>query len=308
MFAVLRFSKFKSFSHISQASSHNDRSRETPNADPARGYLNQVLVGSGDAVSDVRQALAAVGIQKLRKNGVLAVEAVLSASPSFFNEQPERLAFWVDRSVAWLRKEHGENLVSAWLHLDEQTPHIHAVVVPIDRSERKKGSRARLNAARWFSGREKLSEAQSSYAHAVADFGIERGKSKALRGADHKTVRQYYAEAEAFQVGVEAFERGAIVDALSCPTSPHDIPGGAQGRALRPSPKLSEPERRGLANAVRPAFDRVWSYARAQLDALKDAARLAGALRRARKAIEAEELESAARQRQLGRARRWMQR
>lgn len=304
MFAVLRFSKLKSFSHISQASSHNDRSRDTPNADSDLSHLNRVLVGSGNAETDVREALDVAGIQKLRKNGVIAVEAVLSASPSFFAEDPQRLDDWVDQSLAWLKKKHGENLVSACLHLDEQTPHIHAIIVPVDRSDRKKGPPARLNAARWFSGREKLSEAQTSYAEAVAPLGLERGMFKAHRGADHKTVKAYYVEAEAFQAGVLAFERGSIIDALPHLTRPGDVIGGASGRALRLSPKLSEPEKQGLVHSIRPVFDKVWDYAKWQLDALRDATRLAVVLRRGGNQAAALELEAAARDRQLGRARR----
>ncbi len=43
-----------------------------------------------------------------------------------------RLGEWCDDTLQWLYRTFGrENTVSAVLHMDEHTPHIHATVVPI---------------------------------------------------------------------------------------------------------------------------------------------------------------------------------
>ena len=50
-----------------------------------------------------------------------------------------RLDEWCKDNVEWLCKTFGvDNVVSAVLHMDEETPHIHATIVSIVLSERKK--------------------------------------------------------------------------------------------------------------------------------------------------------------------------
>ena len=54
-------------------------------------------------------------------------------------QQDGRIDEWCDDSMQWLHKTFGkENTVSAVLHMDETTPHIHATIVPIVMGERRK--------------------------------------------------------------------------------------------------------------------------------------------------------------------------
>jgi hypothetical protein len=54
-------------------------------------------------------------------------------------EQTNRLDEWCKDNIDWLRKTYGaDNVVSAVLHMDEETLHIHATIVPIVQTERKK--------------------------------------------------------------------------------------------------------------------------------------------------------------------------
>ena len=54
-------------------------------------------------------------------------------------EQRGRLDEWCKDNIDWLRKTYGtDNVVSAVLHMDEETTHIHATIVPIVQTERKK--------------------------------------------------------------------------------------------------------------------------------------------------------------------------
>ena len=54
-------------------------------------------------------------------------------------EKNGRLDKWCQDNLDWLRKTYGTgNVVSAVLHMDEETPHIHATIVPIVQTERKK--------------------------------------------------------------------------------------------------------------------------------------------------------------------------
>lgn len=101
-----------------------------------------------------------------------------------------------------------ENVVSAVLHLDESTPHIHATVVPIVRGERRKAKqeqaknkgkrtyRKKKDAPRLCAddvmSRPKLKEYQTTYAETMAKFGLARGIDGSE--AKHITGSQFYRE------------------------------------------------------------------------------------------------------------------
>jgi len=189
MYAVLRVAKLKTMGEIGQLGKHNERTRETRNADEARLGDNVRLAGTGDWCADAQARLD--DAPTIRSNAVLAMEHVLTASREFYHQGDERaraarLDDWTARSMAWLRDTYGEkNVVAAVLHKDEQTPHIQALVVPID-------ERGRLNAHAYTAGRAMLAQMQDSYAAAVRDLGLERGVKGSV--ADHQTVREFYAK------------------------------------------------------------------------------------------------------------------
>ncbi len=192
MYAVLRVAKLKTMGEIGALGKHNERTRETPNADVDRLGENVRLAGSGDWIADAQARLD--DAPKIRSNAVLAIEHVMTASRDFYqqgdaDERARRLAEWTERSMAWLRDRYGaENVVAAVLHKDEQTPHIQALVVPLH-DERG------LNAKYWLGGREKLSAMQDGYARAMEPFGLARGVHGSV--ADHQTVKEFYAKIEA---------------------------------------------------------------------------------------------------------------
>ena len=115
------------------------------NADPAKAMLNRELVSRAyvDPLigqtkmrtidQAIRHRIEEAGIKKLRPGQNTALEIILTGSPETLNGLNEKdLEKWVDESIAWAGKTWGqENIVTAVLHRDEKTPHIHLIVVPI---------------------------------------------------------------------------------------------------------------------------------------------------------------------------------
>ncbi|WP_304644232.1 plasmid recombination protein, partial [uncultured Muribaculum sp.] len=99
-----------------------------------------------------------------------------------------------------------ENIVSAVLHMDEQTPHIHATLVPIVRGERKRKKKEEQVRKRYrkkptetarlcaddIMTRAKLKSYQDTYAQAMSGYGLQRGIDGSE--AKHITTRQYYRD------------------------------------------------------------------------------------------------------------------
>jgi hypothetical protein len=78
------------------------------------------------------------GKRKVRNNAVKYMKVILSGSHEKMKkiESEGRIKAWSKDSMDWLAKEFGkENIVKAVVHLDEKTPHIHAIIVPLIQEE-----------------------------------------------------------------------------------------------------------------------------------------------------------------------------
>lgn len=166
--------------------------------------------------------------RKIRKDQVCCIEIRLSASPEAMAEiiAQGRLMDWCRESVKWAQREHGkENIVSAVLHMDEETPHLHVSLVPVVRGESKKqattkkrlakdkekaateGTEAPRKKRRYkkkadastlrlcaddIMTKSGLKRRQTEYAEAMEQFGLRRGEEGSP--ARHKELAQYYKE------------------------------------------------------------------------------------------------------------------
>jgi hypothetical protein len=186
-YAILRVEKLKTYSSISASSNHIHRRNETPNADPQRRREN-LHVGSTQQAVAVKALLESKGV-KPRSDAVLANEYLLTASPEFFQGMDKSdIQKWAKANIKFLKDKHGDGFISATVHLDEKTPHIHAVVCPI--YENKKGQ-TRLSAKHYFD-KPKLRKLQTDYAKAMEQFGLERGVKNSKR--KHTEIKKYYGE------------------------------------------------------------------------------------------------------------------
>ena len=196
------------------ASDHIERKTTPKNADPTRTHLNRELVEFPDGVADRTAAIShrirTAGIRrKITPDQVRAIRIVLSGThKDMARVQDEgRLSEWCDDNLQWLHRTFGrENTVSAVLHMDEHTPHIHTTVVPIVTGERRKARkkqtegrrtyRKKANAVRLCAddlmSRDRLVAYHDSYATAMAKYGLQRG----VRGSEarHATTAQYYCD------------------------------------------------------------------------------------------------------------------
>jgi len=184
-YAIIHIKKHKTVQRLGAVSAHNERTRQTRNADPARREENERLLGSGDLAADVQARLDAAGITKVRANGVRAVEHYMTASPEWFHQAtPTDVRTWVDANVEWAKERYGDNLVSMHLHMDETSPNIHAIMVPITPD-------GRLSATDYFGKPAQLVELQTSYSRSVDYSGLERGTFRSK--AEHIEVQEWYA-------------------------------------------------------------------------------------------------------------------
>lgn len=198
----------------SAMSAHIERTITPKNANPKRTHLNKELVefptGVENRTRAIQYRLDNAGLQrKIGKNQVRAIRILLTGSQDDMKriESDGRLSEWCDDNLLWLRQTYGkENIVSAVLHMDETTPHIHATLVPIVNTERKRKksetqakknyrkkdpNASRLSADDMMT-RSKLKEYQDTYAQAMSKYSLQRG----IDGSEarHIGTSQYYRE------------------------------------------------------------------------------------------------------------------
>ena len=132
------------------------------NADESRVHLNKELVSrtitdpsTGKAKTltiqqAVNRRIEEAGITKVRSNQNTCIEIIFSGSPeTMCAMSPEQVNAWANDTLAWAQSRWGyENVVSATLHCDEKTPHMHVIVVPIVQGQsRRSASKERMDAA-----------------------------------------------------------------------------------------------------------------------------------------------------------------
>jgi len=144
----------KTWAAVRGAQIHN--SREKPIAHAVNASAPKHIVGTGNLTRDIQTRLLDHGIDptRLRKNGVIAYEAVLTASPAFFPDfsmpgEVDLFRQWFVAQKAFLLEKYGEHrVVSLVLHADESTPHLHAVILPlVHGADNRSGGRGGKGAA-----------------------------------------------------------------------------------------------------------------------------------------------------------------
>jgi hypothetical protein len=217
----VRIKKLK-VSDLRGAEGHNQRTYKEKGSriDYTKTELNETLHGSSTGLrDDVLNRLdnTNVKVNKGEHNAsTVAIEMVLSVSPEYFRENAlnwgefdrEKTDAWKDKVMQTLLTEYGDNLINAELHLDEATPHIHAVITPIvEKTKNKRRTKAQianneqsetykanvLDAKNMFN-KAALERLQTITAEPLKELGIERG----IKGSkkQHRNTKDYWKKVE----------------------------------------------------------------------------------------------------------------
>lgn len=171
-FAILRHGKISSTSRgVAIAHNHRLGNIDQVNIDKGMKHLNRCFMGEG--LADRIDALLP---KKIRKDAVVSVELLLTSGPEFFDaiekdrtklSKNPKFLDWVKKTMDWAKAEFGNTLVDFSLHMDESTPHIHAMAVPLTPDGRL--------CAKEVMGRKAMQDRQTGYAKAMEIFGLKRG-------------------------------------------------------------------------------------------------------------------------------------
>lgn len=200
---------------LSHREEHNLRIDIPDNADPEKTKDNKIIIplkynSYVDAFKEITgKAIHDGSMKKIRKNAVLAAEVIATYTQEINDKQSadinsidnnededidaaeivaaynkktytkEDLDKWVNETVEFTAKQFGgkENIISAVLHMDENSPHIHMIIIPMN-------EKSRLCYKSFIDGPASLSSLQDDYYNEIGKkYGLERGTK-------HKTYRK----------------------------------------------------------------------------------------------------------------------
>lgn len=169
MFCIMRTEKRKK-SDLSGIQKENTRTATEYNnkVSPGMDIFNVTLKESNDWLQDINNEIKEAGA-KARSNSVLALDTIYTASPQFFQERTnaENDKFFQD--CLKFHNEHFGHIISAVIHYDETTPHLHIISVPLTKD-------GRLSARDVIGNKAKMSKTQDQFFEQVGrGYGLERG-------------------------------------------------------------------------------------------------------------------------------------
>ena len=183
-YGIMRFAKYKG-PEIGNIEAHNERTKEkyasNPDVDVSRSKYNFHLVKPVQRYrTEAEKQINAAGC-RTRKDSVRVVEVLFTASPEFFRgkKRAEVRAYFEEALRFFEQHQNKANIISAVVHMDEKTPHMHLSFVPLTAD-------GRLSAKEIVGNKKKLTQWQDNFwSHMVRAYPeLERGESASQTGRD----------------------------------------------------------------------------------------------------------------------------
>lgn len=179
MFCIMRTEKRKR-TDLGGIQRENTRTATEYNnrVNPGMDVFNVTLKESSNWLQDIDNEIRAAGA-KSRSNSVLALDTIYTASPEFFQGKAnaENDKFFQD-CLKFHESRFG-HIISAVVHYDETTPHLHVISVPLTKD-------GRLSARDVIGNKAKMSKTQDQFFEQVGrGYGLERGVH--MDGQEKKT-------------------------------------------------------------------------------------------------------------------------
>ena len=177
-YTILRFKKDKGGA-VAGCERHNERKKEAyksnPDIDVNKSQYNYHTVQAPQYTYSrkIKDLIKKYGC-KVRKDSVKLVETLITATPEFMNKLTEKeKREYFEMATEFIKQEIGEDkIISAVVHMDEATPHMHLAFCPINKD-------GKLSAKSILGNQKSLSQWQTKFYECMHERWkeLERGKS-----------------------------------------------------------------------------------------------------------------------------------
>ena len=220
-YAIFRSEPIYTLQDLAQIGSHNKREKKAYNSNPnikielsknnidivplsekyIKGFYNltkEYKKEHDERMKTEREDRKRTFNQMLNKSkNVIADELIFTASHTFFDNMSNAdIKNWANTCMEFVYEDLGykkEQILHAIVHLDEETPHLHCVVIPLIKKfdKRTNTERYTISKKQYIKDKNHLSELQDKYHTRLVNKGydLERG----IKGSDtkHQKVKEF---------------------------------------------------------------------------------------------------------------------
>lgn len=203
-YAILRFAKRKGGAAKAIAA-HNERTKEAyasnPDIDKNRTMQNNhIVTPRWSYEQEIRHRIRMAGC-RVRKDSVKFVDTLVTVSPEFAEAHELEMPEYFTRAFDFLKERVSEeNIISAVVHMDERTPHMHLCFVPLTKDKR-------LSAKEILGNKKAMIQWQDDFYACMSERWpeLERGAPAVETKRKHLTP-QWYKKVTAMDAKLEKLE------------------------------------------------------------------------------------------------------
>ena len=203
-YTILRFAKQKGGAARS-IDAHHERTKEeyasNPDIDKSRIAQNYHLVTPRWSYEqEIKHRIQMAGC-RVRRDSVKFVDTLVTVSPEFAKAHEAEMPEYFNRAFDFLKERVGEeNIISAVVHMDERTPHLHLCFVPLTKDKR-------LSAKEILGNKKAMIRWQDDFYACMAERWpeLERGTPAVETKRRHLTP-QWYKKVTAMDAKLERLE------------------------------------------------------------------------------------------------------
>ena len=223
-YAIFRSKGIKTLNDLSQIGSHNQRTKDYYKSNPniriedsknnieliscEKKYINKFYDITKEYQKEFNERMKIIRSDRKKSfyefvnssKGVVADEMIFTSNEEFFkNMSREDMLKWANESINFVIKDLGykkEQILHATLHLDEKTPHIHLVVIPLVKKFDKRCNKEVYSISKRMYIKDKihLSKLQDKYYERLINrgFKLERGeKNTGIKNIEAKQFKSF---------------------------------------------------------------------------------------------------------------------
>lgn len=187
-YGIIRIAKYTAGS-VKGLENHDSRAKQShsnPDIDSLKTFKNYDLHDTKQSYQQfIKARIKDLNLKKtVRKDAIVMAQCLITSDKDFFNGISEkRRDDYFKAGLEFIKKRYGEeNIISATVHLDEKTPHMHVNFVPVTKD-------GRLSAKDLLNKADFRTLQDDFYKEVSAEFGLERGVKGSLR--EHLEVGRF---------------------------------------------------------------------------------------------------------------------
>ena len=207
-YAIIRNEKYTKEKML-QISPHNERQKKSysnKNIDKNKTYLNYHLKKpiENTYLKDFKRLKEENNLKgQIHKNSIYVCEMLITSDKKFFDsigeEETKRYFKESFNFISQYKHLGKENIISAVVHLDEETPHMHLVFIPVVNSvDKNKNKIRKISSSEFWREKNSYTILQDRFYEFIKskNFNLERGntkeKQKHLNVEDLKKLTNFY--------------------------------------------------------------------------------------------------------------------